>query len=264
MQKYVEKRTGPAAHETTAFLVFAWEARKHANFSMLPGSCVWVPEGLCANHKEAGRPVLVGIVTHSIAEPLFPEFKAGTWGERRPHQLPRKRSRTKMATTPLPTSSPSGKHFSADPALTQYRKPHPACRDMQLHKKWMAGPGGCWQPARLAAFLEQSEEYRLLPIFFQPSPWTASSLHTLVFASSACDGEGICGWVLSLRSASWHHTEAGPLAGAGSILRATQSPRQIYYRFSVSKSVALLKQWEAPGMVEHSSENSTRRLCLSS
>lgn len=105
MQKYAVKRMGSAAHETTAFPVFARQARKHANFSMLPGSCVWVPEGLCANHKEAGRRVLVGTVTHSIAEPLFPEFKAGTWGERSPHQSQRKRSGTKMATIPLPTSS---------------------------------------------------------------------------------------------------------------------------------------------------------------
>lgn len=44
MQKYVLEN-GKAAHETTAFLVFAWEARKHANLSMLPGSCVRVPKG---------------------------------------------------------------------------------------------------------------------------------------------------------------------------------------------------------------------------
>lgn len=215
MQKYVVKRMGPAAHETTAFLVFAWEARKHANFSMLPGSCVWIPGGLCANHKEAGRPVLVGIVTHSIAEPRLPEFKAGTQAERRPHQSQRKRSTQKWPQPPFPPLL-QWQASSADPVLTLYRKPHPACHDMQLHKKWMARPGGCWQPAHLAAFLEQSEEYRLLPVFFQPSPWTASSLHTPVFPSSACDEEGICGWVLSLWSASWHYTdtEAGPPSGS--------------------------------------------------
>lgn len=127
-----------------------------------------------------------------------------------------------------------GKHSSADPVLTQHRKPLPACHDTQLHKKWIARPGGCWQPARLAACFEQSEEeYRLLPVFFQPSPWTASSPHTLVFPSSAYGGEGICGWVLSLSSASWHRAAAGPLVGAGSVLRATESQANSLLFFSL-------------------------------
>lgn len=47
------------------------------------------------------------------------------------------------------------------------------------------------------------------PCLLRASSWTDSSLHTPVFPSSACDREGICGWVLSLQNAGWHHKAAG-------------------------------------------------------
>lgn len=91
-------------------------------------------------------------------------------GERQPPSVAEKKGQAQKWPNLTSHIFLRGKCSSADLGLTQHRKPHPACHDTQLHKKWIARPGGCWQLARLAATLEQSEEYRLLPVFFQPSP----------------------------------------------------------------------------------------------
>lgn len=132
------------------------------------------------------------------------------------------------------------KHSSADPVLTQHRKPHPACHDMPLHKKWIARPRGCWQPAHLAATLEQSEEYRLLPVFFQPSPGQPPVSTLQSFPPLLVMGKEYVA-VLSLLNASWHHTAIR--ASSGSRLSSQsymKSQANLLLFFSL-----LLKKWKA-------------------
>lgn len=164
------------------------KARKPTEISTCPGSCVPAP---CA-YGEAG-PV-------GSAAPGRLSFLSGsgTWGGSvgcGRARLTRKRSPTKAV-----GASPRGLLRSQDswddPLLTRPCRAR-ATVTCRLRRNGYPGrevPGSspAWQPLP-----EQSTEYRLLPVFFQPRPWRDSSLPARVFPFSAYHGEVICIWALN-------------------------------------------------------------------
>ena len=135
-----------------------------------------------------------------------------------------------------------------DPPLTPGSKTcSPRCY-MPPQEKWIASleiPGSppAWQPLP-----EQSVEYRLLPVFFQSSPWRDSSLPAQVSPFSACPGEGIGIWALNHKASelALHSNRARSSRGLSS-QRATQRPRRIYYcfQFTNGKCTTVVRKWKA-------------------